>query len=86
MSSIPEPIRNIDDVSRLLFMYSGRIDGEIGCELAILSRRLDASIAELCPEIKKRWSVQCDHVWGIDGAHSNEYCKKCFIDKPKSEE
>ena len=22
-----------------------------------------------------------EHVWGIDGAHSNEYCKKCFIDR-----
>lgn len=22
------------------------------------------------------------HEWGIDGAHSNEYCKKCFRDKP----
>ncbi len=20
------------------------------------------------------------HEWGIDGAHSNEYCKKCFTD------
>ena len=23
------------------------------------------------------------HKWGIDGAHSNEYCKKCFVDKPE---
>lgn len=28
-------------------------------------------------------SSTCDHVWGIDGQHSNEYCKKCFIAKPK---
>jgi len=26
-------------------------------------------------------SVPCDHEWGIDGAHSNTYCKKCFINK-----
>ena len=24
----------------------------------------------------------CDpHEWGIDGAHSNVYCKKCFVSK-----
>lgn len=23
----------------------------------------------------------CDHQWGTDGAHSNEYCKHCFKDK-----
>lgn len=23
------------------------------------------------------------HEWGIDGAHSNTYCKKCFEDKPE---
>lgn len=22
-----------------------------------------------------------EHKWGIDGAHSNEYCKKCFISR-----
>ena len=22
------------------------------------------------------------HEWGIDGMHSNEYCKKCFISRP----
>ena len=27
----------------------------------------------------------CDHEWGIDGMHSNEFCKKCFISKPDSE-
>lgn len=26
-----------------------------------------------------------EHEWGIDGVHSNEYCKKCFISKPKRE-
>lgn len=24
----------------------------------------------------------CEHQWGIDGAHSNQYCKKCFVTKP----
>ena len=23
------------------------------------------------------------HDWGIDGAHSNQFCKKCFADKPR---
>ena len=26
--------------------------------------------------------TECDHEWGIDGQHSNEYCKKCYINKP----
>ena len=25
--------------------------------------------------------MTCQHVWGIDGMHSNEYCKRCFISK-----
>jgi len=24
----------------------------------------------------------CEHEFGTDGIHSNEYCKKCFISKP----
>lgn len=28
----------------------------------------------------------CEHVWGIDGAHSNEYCKRCFISRKDSEQ
>ncbi len=23
-----------------------------------------------------------EHTWGIDGMHSNEFCKKCFTNKP----
>lgn len=23
----------------------------------------------------------CYHVWGIDGMHSNEFCKKCFVSR-----
>ncbi len=25
----------------------------------------------------------CHHEWGTDGAHSNEFCKKCFQNKAK---
>ena len=25
-------------------------------------------------------SERCIHVWGIDGMHGNQYCKKCFCD------
>lgn len=28
----------------------------------------------------------CQHEWKIDGAHSNEYCGKCYVDKPKPTE
>lgn len=27
----------------------------------------------------------CVHEWGIDGAHSNEYCKKCFASRAVTE-
>ena len=27
-------------------------------------------------------SNDCEHEWGTDGQHSNEFCKKCFTDKP----
>lgn len=37
-------------------------------------------------EIRVRKNGECpkggEHEWGIDGMHSNEYCKKCFIDRP----
>jgi hypothetical protein len=26
-----------------------------------------------------------NHEWGIDGAHSNEFCKKCFISYPEGD-
>jgi hypothetical protein len=28
----------------------------------------------------------CEHEWGTDGQHSNEFCKKCFITKPYTHE
>ena len=28
-----------------------------------------------------KWELGCTHVWGTDGQHSNEYCKKCFVSK-----
>ena len=27
--------------------------------------------------------ANCEHEWGTDAQHSNEYCKKCFVDKPE---
>lgn len=36
----------------------------------------------------KHGNIRCpksetgEHQWGIDGQHSNEYCKLCFIPKP----
>ena len=36
--------------------------------------------------IQKMEQEECEHEWGIDGVHQNEYCKKCFVDKPKYSE
>ncbi len=27
----------------------------------------------------------CRHQWGTEGMHSNEFCKKCFVNRPKGE-
>ena len=27
----------------------------------------------------------CEHRWTTAGLHSNEYCAKCFVDRPKSD-
>lgn len=50
-----------------------------------------SGMTETCPLREghpySRCFVQCPkgglHEWGIDGAHSNEYCKKCFVARPK---
>jgi hypothetical protein len=36
------------------------------------------------PAAAQAWVAQqaCEHNWGIDGMHNNEYCKKCFVGKP----
>ena len=39
-------------------------------------------VAALLPNICPKGG---EHKWGIDGQHSNEYCKKCFKDKPKGD-
>lgn len=39
-----------------------------------------------CEGCGKQWGSKdavCDHVWGTDGLHNNEFCKKCFVAKPK---
>jgi len=35
--------------------------------------------------VRKMIISKCEHVWGTDGMHSNEYCKKCFMPKPDIE-
>lgn len=41
-------------------------------------------------EMRKFWGLpvkepECNHKWGTDGQHSNEYCKICFITRPKGQ-
>lgn len=33
---------------------------------------------------KTKATAVCAHEWGTDGMHLNEFCKKCFMDKPKN--
>lgn len=55
-------------------MKVNRIDDEI--------KRLKKIISGL-KTVREMIVSKCDHVWGTDGMHSNEYCKKCFMSKPK---
>ena len=39
------------------------------------------------PDLKKvlkEFDNNCQHNWGTDGQHSNEFCKKCYISKPEN--
>lgn len=40
-------------------------------------------LAQLRVEIGKVLEGKCSHEWGTDGQHSNEFCKKCFVSRPK---
>ena len=54
-------------------MKVNRIDNEID--------RLYKLINDL-KTVRQMIVSKCDHEWGTDGIHSNEYCKKCFMSKP----
>ena len=50
-----------------------------------MSPRSLADAIDLCERTLKRHCPKGGvHEWGIDGAHSNTFCKKCFCDKPKA--
>ena len=69
--------------------------GEIVCviDIDILTVNRNGVITEVrggewagpIPEpIEARAREGCQHMWGTDGAHNNEYCKKCFVSKEAS--
>jgi hypothetical protein len=43
-------------------------------------------ISDFAGHLKNATGRDCEHEWGIDGQHSNEFCKKCFVDKPERED
>ena len=64
---------------------------EEGCEVCSQGHSSEAEIYRKCADelqrhLTSRRSRAADscakggkHEWGIDGMHSNEFCKKCFI-------
>lgn len=49
--------------------------------------RVDGSeISDFAGHLKNATGRGCEHEWGIDGQHSNEFCKKCFVNKPERED
>ena len=45
----------------------------------------DDMVWKFIEECRQRAKGGCQHEWGIDGAHSNEFCKKCFVTRAKGE-
>lgn len=38
--------------------------------------------ADLFDQAERTGAAECIHDWGTDGLHTNQYCKKCFINNP----
>jgi hypothetical protein len=57
------------------------------CEGALIEASVVKQLESENAALRSRLAAlePCVHEWGIDGAHANEYCKKCFIDRPKVE-
>ena len=51
------------------------VNGVKSEDTRVLNFYIYKSRADNCPKGDQ-------HVWGTDGVYSNEYCKKCFMDKP----
>jgi len=45
----------------------------------------DDGLACPCFELSSDCPKGGNHVWGTDGQHSNEFCKKCFKTKPEKD-
>ena len=83
----------LDDIRDLLHDITSSRKGSVGtlhniyvCQLN--RKRCDRLRDELVCHLSSESSGQdnaCpkggEHEWGIDGMHSNEYCKKCFISR-----
>lgn len=55
----------------------------------VLCRVEKVAVCLFVAYLNRKYADECvaggKHEWGIDGVHSNEYCKKCFMSKPKRE-
>ncbi len=50
--------------------------------LSVLVKRLrEAQQALVTPGVALVPTQVCEHQWGIDGMHNNEYCKICFVNR-----
>ena len=68
----------------------GKAQGEVClCDTCTLEGQCPTLAAGIracyCNRYCKKVEV-CKHEWGIDGAHNNENCKKCFKDKEVGDE
>lgn len=68
---------NHTDTSRLLSYMAEPPETLTGLELQEYIWLLEQLLQQTRQrEVKLR--VVCQHRWGTDGMHSNEFCKKCF--------
>lgn len=61
----------------VLWIFNGKMQAE---------SRIFFNAKEMAVPVRQvRHQEECpkggSHEWGIDGAHSNHYCKKCFVSK-----
>jgi len=48
--------------------------------------RVDSQeVSDFAEHLNNATEKDCKHEWGTDGQHSNEFCKKCFVNKPERE-
>ena len=69
-----------EDISLYIFVVNGRWSDEFDDLIEKMQKFADDD--QCFGDDCKNDSAQCEHEWGTDGQHQNEFCKKCYMSKP----